>query len=181
MLILAHRGLPGPDRPENSIPALAAAFDSGADGVEVDLRLTADGVFALRHDPDLAPLTGLPTTVAGSTWPMLHEVAQRHGVQLTRLEHVLALAAGRRVVLELKIPSPTPAAEARTARALTDQLRSRQRAGAPMDVIISSFAPALLAAVRKLFPPGSGVRTALLPPKPAGGHPAAPRPGRRPR
>ena len=41
------------------IAAVNAAYSSGADGVEVDLRLTADGVLALSHDADLRRLTGL--------------------------------------------------------------------------------------------------------------------------
>lgn len=157
--MLAHRGLPGPGRPENSVAALAAAFDSGADGVEVDLRLTADGVLAVCHDPGLARLTGLRMKVAGSTWSVLHEAAQRRGVHLARLEDVLAVVAGRRVILELKKP---PAADARTALAVADQLRLQQRTQVPMDVTISSFSPALLTDVRDLLHPSSGVRTALL-------------------
>jgi glycerophosphoryl diester phosphodiesterase len=51
--ILAHRGSPTSDTVENSIPAISAALAAGADGVEVDLRLTADGVLAVCHDPDL--------------------------------------------------------------------------------------------------------------------------------
>lgn len=162
MLILAHRGLPGADRPENTVAAIAAAFDSGADGVEVDLRLTADGVLAVSHDPDLGRVTGRAASVAHSPWSMLHDAAERGGVRLARLEQVLLLAAGRRVVLELKKPPPAHAAEARTALAVAGQLRSLQRAGVPLDVTISSFSPTLAIAVRALLPAGSGLRTALL-------------------
>jgi glycerophosphoryl diester phosphodiesterase len=162
VLILAHRGLPGAGRPANTAAAVAAAFESGADGVEVDLRLTRDGVLAVSHDPDLGRLTGLATTVAGSTWSVLDAAAQRRGMRLARLEQVLALAAGRRVVLELKKPPPAPTAEAHTARAVVAQLRSLHRSGVYLDVTISSFSPTLAAAVRELLPPGSGVRTALL-------------------
>jgi glycerophosphoryl diester phosphodiesterase len=162
VLILAHRGLPGADRPENTLAAIAAAFDCGADGVEIDLRLTADGVLAVSHDPDLARLTGLPIPVADTPWPRLDDAAVRGGVRLARLEQVLALAAGRRVVLEVKKPPPGAAAEARTALAVAGQLRSLQRAGLAMDVTVSSFSPTLVAAVRGMLPHGTGIRTALL-------------------
>ena len=162
MLILAHRGLPGADRPENTLAAVAAAFDAGADGVEVDLRLTADGVLAVSHDPDLGRLTGHARPVAASSWPELGTTAGLCGLQLARLEQVLALASGRRVVLELKKPPPAPDAERRTALAVAGQLRSLTRAGLPLDVTVSSFSPTLVAAVRQLLPRRSGVRTALL-------------------
>lgn len=162
MLILAHRGLPGADRHENTTAAIAAAFDSGADGVEVDLRLTVDGVLAVSHDPDLGRLTGRPTAVAASPWPVLYEAAGQRGVRLARVEQVLVLAAGRRVVLEVKKPPPGPGAEARTALAVAGQLRSLHRGSVPMDVTVSSFSPTLVARVRGLLPRGLGVRTALL-------------------
>ena len=75
MIVLAHRGLPGADRPENTVAAVTAAFDAGADGVEVDLRLTADGVLAVSHDPDLTRLTGLPAPVAETPWDGLASAA----------------------------------------------------------------------------------------------------------
>jgi glycerophosphoryl diester phosphodiesterase len=47
-----HRGARGL-RPENTLPSFEAALDAGADSVETDLRLTADGVPVLFHDPQL--------------------------------------------------------------------------------------------------------------------------------
>lgn len=46
---MAHRGAAF-QAPENTIAALDAAVDSGAHGVEVDVRTTADGVLVLMHD-----------------------------------------------------------------------------------------------------------------------------------
>jgi glycerophosphoryl diester phosphodiesterase len=162
VLLLAHRGLPGTTRPENSLAAVAAAFDAGADGVEVDLRLTADGVLALSHDPDLARTAGVAAPVARTSWPELRQAAGACGVDLARVEDLLALAGGRRVVLEVKQPPPGPAAAARTAFAVAGRLQALRRAGLPLDVTVSSFAPAVVEQVRRLLPPGSGVRTALL-------------------
>ena len=160
--VLAHRGLPAGDRPENTVAAVLAAFDAGADGVEVDVRLTADGVLAVSHDVDLARLTGCASPVAATAWPDLRDTASAAGVALARTEDLLVAAAGRRVVLEAKQPPPGPAASARTALALAGVLRSLQRQGLPLDVTVSSFAPRLAEHVRRLLPPSSGVRTALL-------------------
>lgn len=162
MLVIAHRGLPAPGRPENSLAAVLAGFADGADGVEVDVRLTADGALCLSHDPDLARVAGSPLVVAGSTWPRLREAAAHQGVRLACVEDALVAAAGRRVVLEVKKPPPGPSAAARTALALAGHLRSLQRSGLPLDVTVSSFSATLVGHVRRMLPPSTGVRTALL-------------------
>lgn len=157
MLLLAHRGLPAPARPENTVAAVAAAYAGGADGVEVDLRLTADGVLALSHDPDLGRVAGTPRPVASSTWLDLRRAGRAGGLRLARVEEVLAVAAGRRVVLEVKRPCRTEDEE-RTADAVVAHLSA---APGPLDVTVSSFSASLLAAVRSRLPV-PGVRTALL-------------------
>jgi glycerophosphoryl diester phosphodiesterase len=53
MLVLGHRGASA-SHPENSLVAFAAALAAGADGIELDVRRTADGGLAVRHDPTLA-------------------------------------------------------------------------------------------------------------------------------
>ena len=145
MRVYAYRGLPGPTSVENTVPAVAAALSAGADGVEVDLRLSRDGVLVVSHDTDLRRLAASPLVVASSTWDDLRTVCERRGVPLARAEWLLAAAAGRPVVLELKHPLPglTPV----TARAVVDLLTALRAAGLPLDVTVSSFSPALAAAV----------------------------------
>ncbi len=161
MLVIAHRGLVGPDRPENTLAAVEAALAAGADGVEVDLRLTADGVLALSHDADLRRLTGVALPVVSSSWADLTAAASRGGLRLCRLEEVLTLAAGRRLVLEVKGPPLGSGAGPRTAAALASLLHAPGTGTRP-EVTVSSFAAPLLRQVRQLLGPGSGVRTALL-------------------
>jgi glycerophosphoryl diester phosphodiesterase len=50
--VLAHRGGLGPWR-ENTLAAFGGALRSGADGVELDVRQTADGALVVVHDPDI--------------------------------------------------------------------------------------------------------------------------------
>jgi glycerophosphoryl diester phosphodiesterase len=52
MLVIGHRGA-SVAAPENSLAAFAAAVAQGADGVELDVRRTADGTLAVRHDETL--------------------------------------------------------------------------------------------------------------------------------
>lgn len=48
-IILAHRG-DSIYAPENTLPAFSLAIEKGADGVELDVRLTADGRVVVFHD-----------------------------------------------------------------------------------------------------------------------------------
>jgi len=49
MLLLAHRGYHA-DLPENTLAAFAAAARLGVDGIETDVRLSADGEAVIMHD-----------------------------------------------------------------------------------------------------------------------------------
>lgn len=52
MTVIAHRGSSG-TAPENTIVAFRRAGEAGADGIELDVRLTADGELAVFHDRTL--------------------------------------------------------------------------------------------------------------------------------
>lgn len=55
--VWAHRGAwsPAPDGPgQNSMAAVLAALALGADGVEIDVRRSADGALVIHHDPAVA-------------------------------------------------------------------------------------------------------------------------------
>lgn len=52
-MVIAHRGASA-DHPENTIEAFVGAKEQGADGIELDVRLSADDVLVLHHDAHLA-------------------------------------------------------------------------------------------------------------------------------
>ena len=52
MLVIAHRGA-SVAYPENTLDAFAGAVAQGADGIELDVRRTADGRLAVSHDDTL--------------------------------------------------------------------------------------------------------------------------------
>ena len=62
-LIIAHRGASAV-APENTLAAFRRAMEFGADGIEFDVRLAADGVPVVIHDPSLKRTTGRPGKVA---------------------------------------------------------------------------------------------------------------------
>jgi glycerophosphoryl diester phosphodiesterase len=55
-LIVAHRGASAHE-PENTLVAFESALRAGADVVELDVRLSSDGVPVVLHDPDVAATT----------------------------------------------------------------------------------------------------------------------------
>lgn len=154
--ILAHRGLSTTPATDNTVAAVSHAFSAGADGVQVDLRLSADGVLVACHDPDLRRVAGSALEVGFTSWQRLRQAAELAGTPLARVEWVLAAAAGRPVVLELK------PASLRTATALVERLLGLHAAGLPMDVTVSSFDASLVRAFRETVPRQLGTRTALL-------------------
>ena len=62
-LVIAHRGA-SRQAPENTLDAFRRAVELGADLVELDVRLTADGALAVVHDPRLADGRPVHETVA---------------------------------------------------------------------------------------------------------------------
>lgn len=55
-VVIVHRGA-WAFAPENTLEAYAAAMDHGADGCEIDIRQTTDGVLVLFHDDGLDRMT----------------------------------------------------------------------------------------------------------------------------
>ncbi len=53
MRVIGHRGASRTHR-ENTLDAFQAAIDQGADGIELDVRLSADDVLIVHHDAHLA-------------------------------------------------------------------------------------------------------------------------------
>ena len=72
MEIWAHRGASA-RQPENTIAAFRAAMAGGADGVEFDVQLSADGVPVVIHDEKVE------RTHFGEGWVQSHAVADLQG------------------------------------------------------------------------------------------------------
>ena len=86
--VLAHRGLltaVGEDSGvwENSAAAFAAAHAAGAEYIETDCQVTADGDVVLVHDPTLQRLAGDPRAVAQVRTRELAQLFADHGGLLT--------------------------------------------------------------------------------------------------
>lgn len=135
---IAHRGA-SKQAPEHSLRALALALAQGADVLELDLRITADGQLVVAHDRTLERTTGLPIEIARTHWTVLQKLA---GDQCPLpLDRVLEHFAGARLNLEMKDQRPE------VPRAL---LSAIDRYGAADRVLVASFHTDMLEAFRGL-------------------------------
>lgn len=73
IMAVAHRGYSS-RWPENTVAGARAAIGAGADFVEADVRLSADGTLFCFHDPDLSRLTGEPDRIEALSDARLREV-----------------------------------------------------------------------------------------------------------
>lgn len=123
-LVLGHRGAMAL-RPENTLASFAHALDAGADALECDVHLSADGELVVLHDETLERTTNGAGPVAGMTLAQLRalDAGSRFdpayaGERIPTLDEVLDLAAGRApVVVEFKLAAdPERVASAALAR-----------------------------------------------------------------
>lgn len=68
--IYGHRGS-RTRRPENTMPSLRLAIEEGADGLEIDIRTTADGEIVISHDSNLKRCGGIDFSISTHTWKEL--------------------------------------------------------------------------------------------------------------
>lgn len=94
---IAHRGAPR-ERVENTLEGFRVALDHGADGLELDVHSTADGVVVVHHDFDVR---GQP--IAETTWADVSRMDLGGGARVPTLEAVLReVGDGATVYIELK-------------------------------------------------------------------------------
>jgi glycerophosphoryl diester phosphodiesterase len=161
---VAHRGDPYRHR-ENTLPSLRSALAAGADAVEVDVRLTRDGVPVLLHDPTLRRLWGLNRPLAELTLAELRRVGSpADRLRVPTLAEALAeiaaaprARAGRpRLLLDVDDAGPVRAACAEVARLHAE------------DRVAYCGPPSAMLAVRE-HAPGAEIaltwRTPLTPPR----------------
>ncbi|MFI6083044.1 glycerophosphodiester phosphodiesterase family protein [Streptomyces sp. NPDC051217] len=79
VLTAAHRGQ-WRAAPENSLPAIRAAFDHGAEVVELDIRRTKDGQLVLMHDESVDRTTNGTGKVSDLTLDQIKKLRLRQGV-----------------------------------------------------------------------------------------------------
>jgi len=137
-LVLGHRGASA-HAADNTIEAFELAVAQGVDGVELDVRFTADGAIVINHDPDL-----------GEMGPLIHhdfaDIRRTHP-EVPTLDEALDVLADLIVNVEIKnTPSePDYDPDQTMAEAIA---RWVSRHDIHQRVVVTSFNPETVAAVR---------------------------------
>jgi glycerophosphoryl diester phosphodiesterase len=164
-IVVAHRGFSA-RAPENTMEAFRLGVEAGADAVELDVHLTADGQLAVIHDETLDRTTDLTGPVAGVTMDAIREAdagAQfsrpddaglpfaGRGLHVPTLPEVLAwLPDGIGLVVEIKAPA--------AADAVVEAVRGH-RVSSDGRLAVISFHEVAIDRVHELAP---GIRTGYL-------------------
>jgi glycerophosphoryl diester phosphodiesterase len=121
--VIAHRGASG-DYPENTLAAFTAARDAGSLYIELDVRLTRDGVVVVAHDDGLARVGNSSRSISEMTVTELAQVDAGYnfaptsspdgafpfrgrGIHVPALQEVFAACPTQRFIVEIKQSSPS--------------------------------------------------------------------------
>jgi glycerophosphoryl diester phosphodiesterase len=150
--LMAHRG----NRvscPENTLAAFRRAIEEGADILETDLHLTADGAFVCIHDATVDRTTDGSGEVAGKTLDEIRALSAAYGRAGFEAERVPTLAevavllpADRALALELKSDRFL---QPQVCRALVTEL---DQTGIRARTVVLSFSMARIQAARAIAP-----------------------------
>jgi glycerophosphoryl diester phosphodiesterase len=159
-LIIAHRGASAA-APQNTLAAFRRAMELGADGVELDVHLSADGIPVVIHNFEVDDVTDGTGKVTDKTLAELKELdagakfsPEFAGERIPTLAQVFEVLEGKLLVnVELKDLSPKGVGlEAPVAEVV-------RQCGMESKVLFSSFNPFTLRRVRPLAP---GIPSGLL-------------------
>ena len=179
-LIVAHRGA-STEAPEHTYAAYVAALEANADGLECDVRLTADGHLVCVHDRRVDRTSNGTGRVASLELARLEELdfgswrefpealgdgeepdRDTRGVLTLRRLLDLVAAQPRPVELAIEVKHPTRYAgmvERRLVALLDEYGWAPRRPGGPSPVRVMSFSSSAIRRVRRLAP---GLRTVFL-------------------
>jgi glycerophosphoryl diester phosphodiesterase len=162
-LVVAHRGASAYEA-ENTIPAFESAIAADADVVEFDVRMTADDVAVVMHDPDVSRTTdgsGLVRDLDLSAMKRLRiRTAGGGETEVPTLEEALTCLSGRAAAdVEIKNIPGEPDFEGSRELAVEATIRALEAVGFAGFALVSSFNPFSIARARSLAP---GVPTGLL-------------------
>lgn len=150
--VMAHRG----NRvlcPENTLAAFRQAFNEGADILETDLHLSADGVFMCIHDATVDRTTDGSGAVSAMTLSELKQLSASYGFQGFAEERVPTLAETAAILP----PGVALALELKTDRFLEAEVCARlvtelREAGIFERSLVLSFSLPRLQAVKAVEP-----------------------------
>lgn len=153
-LVIAHRGA-SQDAPENTLAAFSLAVEQGADGIELDVQLSADGEVVVIHDFTVDATTDGSGRVADMGLIALKALdagswfgPQFAGERIPTLGEVFErMPADLLFNIELKLPWTM-----RETGLEGQVLRLIDKYGVADRVLLSSFHPLALRRVKRMWP-----------------------------
>lgn len=144
-LVIGHACAAG-EAPANTLAGVRQCLDAGAEAMEIDVQLCADGVPVLMHDETVDRTTNLSGPVRDLPLAALQAADAGDGEPVPTLDQVLELVAGRLTVMcELKATPGEPEYDQRLVDAVLGVLDAR---GAFTWSAIHSFNPVMVERAR---------------------------------
>jgi len=100
-IVFAHRG-DSAHAPENTLAAFEQAARKGADAIELDAKLSADGVVVVIHDPTVDRTTDGRGKISRLPLAALREFDAGNGEKIPTLEEVFE-AVGNRLLINVEL------------------------------------------------------------------------------
>jgi glycerophosphoryl diester phosphodiesterase len=149
-MVYGHRGAPA-ELPENTVPSFVRAVEAGANALEMDAHLTADGHVVIVHDPTGLRMAAVREKVGQRTlqqvrqwdvgWGWVGPGGTRpfagKGFRVPTLQEVVEAT---RVLLNI---------DAKSAEVVVPLVKEVQRLGAAQRVRLASFSQTLLNRMRR--------------------------------
>jgi glycerophosphoryl diester phosphodiesterase len=145
--VVGHRGAMG-YCPENTLASFERALELGADWIELDVHLSADGALIVIHDETLERTTDGHGQVREHTLAELRQVDAGDGQRLMTLDEVLDWASRRSTVVDIEIKN-APIYYAGIENAVVAAVREARMVD---QVIVISFDHAAAKRVKSLEP-----------------------------
>lgn len=145
-IIFAHRGA-SRYAPQNTLAAFRLALEQQADGIELDVRLSADGHLIVIHDATVRHLTNGRGWVARMTLAQLQALDAGNGEHLPTLDEVFDLV-GKKLLINVELKPIV-----RDTQTLSEKVaQTIRRHDLTQTVICSSFNPMALKALARCAP-----------------------------
>ncbi len=146
-LVIAHRGASG-DAPENTLKAFRLAAEQKADGIELDILLSRDGIVVVTHDENLMRLTGEPILTRQAPLGVLKQLDFGEGEKIPTLDEVFEECGQKFSIINVEIKSTgylTDGIEKKLVEVI-DKHKLRNK------ILVSSFNPLHLLRMKRLAP-----------------------------
>jgi glycerophosphoryl diester phosphodiesterase len=144
MKLIAHRGMHSDIDRENSAEAIENVLASVADGIEIDVRLSDDGVLVVHHDTRTASGQIISRT-------SFSDIVAEHP-HVIRLETALEILQGYEGLINIEVKHYLGERDANKGPACVEKLVNVLGDDEIENITVSSFSPRNIAHVKKIAP-----------------------------